>query len=505
MNILLVIVGIVAVGSIWMYTAIRRLGDEGNSRFKEGKDIPGPPRNWLLGNIKQMDPNCTHVKFHNMIEQYGKVCRFWAGPLFKFVVVSDPKFVEQVLVHQRDNYTNSDQFREAMGSISPNGLIVIEGEHWAKLRRLTQAALQISKLRQMPPLVEKCCQDMFAEWEKTASTNDHVIDVQKSSTSQKQIVIDSKDWFDKLLFDAFGEFGYGYNFNTIQGKNLDISDATKALWTAIKFRTVLPFKFLYQLPTPANKKFAAAKKRVQEFTKELIEMKKERVKRENITEPEDLLTALLLAAEKGESLTEEEVLDNIILFYFGSFETTSNTLAFTLDFIATNPDVQQRIIDEMNAQGGKLDYFNMPYLDNVIKESMRLRPTSLAIPRTALVDHIVEGWKVPKGAIITMNIFEMGRDPALWGCSTREEVERFDPDRWNNAENAEIRRYTYLPFGAGSRMCVGMKLANLEMKVVLTEILRRYVVVADSKRPLELYTDSTLQPRDAWVILTPRK
>lgn len=50
---------------------------------------------------------------------------------------------------------------------------------------------------------------------------------------------------------------------------------------------------------------------------------------------------------------------------------------------------------------------------------------------------------------------------ALWSCSTREEVERFDPDRWNNAENAEIRRYTYLPFGAGSRMCVGMKLANL--------------------------------------------
>lgn len=150
------------------------------------------------------------------------------------MVVSDPKFVEQVLVHQRENYTNSDQFREAMGSISPNGLIVIEGEHWAKLRRLTQAALQISKLRQMPPMVEKCCHDMFTEWEKSAAPNDHVIDVNTSSASQKQIVVDSKDWFDKLLFDAFGEFGYGYNFNTIQGKNLDISDATKALWTAIK-------------------------------------------------------------------------------------------------------------------------------------------------------------------------------------------------------------------------------------------------------------------------------
>ncbi len=102
------------------------------------------------------------------------------------------------------------------------------------------------------------------------------------------------------------------------------------------------------MPTASNKKFAAAKKLVQDFTKGLIEMKKERVKRENITEPEDLLTALLLAAEKGESLTEEEVLDNIILFYFGSFETTSNTLAFTLDFIATNPEVQQRIIEEVS-------------------------------------------------------------------------------------------------------------------------------------------------------------
>jgi cytochrome P450 len=102
------------------------------------------------------------------------------------------------------------------------------------------------------------------------------------------------------------------------------------------------------LPTPANKRFAAAKKRVQEFTKELIETKKERVKRENITEPEDLLTALLLAAEKGESLTEEEVLDNIILFYFGSFETTSNTLSFTLDFIANDTQVQQRIMDEVS-------------------------------------------------------------------------------------------------------------------------------------------------------------
>jgi len=111
---------------------------------------------------------------------------------------------------------------------------------------------------------------------------------------------------------------------------------------------VLPFRFLYKLPTPANKRFAAAKKLVQEFTKGLIELKKERIRRENITEPEDLLTALLLAAEKGESLTEEEVLDNIILFYFGSFETTSNTLSFTLDFIATNPEVQKRIMEEVS-------------------------------------------------------------------------------------------------------------------------------------------------------------
>jgi len=147
-------------------------------------------------------------------------------------------------VHQRDNYTNSDQFREAMGSICPNGLIVIEGEHWAKLRRLTQAALQISKLRRMPPLVEKCCEEMFTEWEKNspASSPDHVINVHESGDSQKQVVINSKDWFDKLLFDAFGEFGYGYNFNTIRGQNLDISDATKYLWTSIKsVLTISPY------------------------------------------------------------------------------------------------------------------------------------------------------------------------------------------------------------------------------------------------------------------------
>lgn len=54
MNLLLLLAGIVAVGSVWMYSVLRRWGDEGNSRFKEGKDIPGPPRNWLLGNIKQV-------------------------------------------------------------------------------------------------------------------------------------------------------------------------------------------------------------------------------------------------------------------------------------------------------------------------------------------------------------------------------------------------------------------------------------------------------------------
>lgn len=175
---------------------------------------------------------------------------------------------------------------------------------------------------------------------------------------------------------------------------------------------------------------------------------------------DDVMTLLLSARyEDGSPMTDRDLRDELMTLLAAGHETTATSLPWVLHEIAERPEVQARLHAEIDAGG------ETPYLDAVIKETMRLRPVIAAVGRVLQKPYTIAGWDLPAGTLVSPSIYLAQRDPATW-----PDPERFDPTRFLDAR---ISPYAYLPFGGGSRRCIGMAFALYEMRVVLATMLAR--------------------------------
>ncbi|MBX6769872.1 MAG: cytochrome P450, partial [Actinomadura rubrobrunea] len=176
----------------------------------------------------------------------------------------------------------------------------------------------------------------------------------------------------------------------------------------------------------------------------------------------DVLSQLLAARdEAGEPLTDREVRDELITLLVAGHETTATGLAWTFERLLRAPRVLGRLREELAAgEGGG-------YLDAVIKESLRLRPVVVATPRVLTEPLTIGGHRVPAGWAVAAVIPLVHSDPEVF-----PEPERFLPERFLGPDAAKANR-AWLPFGGGRRYCAGAQLALLEMRVIITEVLRR--------------------------------
>merc|ERR1712137_1519010 len=195
-------------------------------------------------------------------------------------------------------------------------------------------------------------------------------------------------------------------------------------------------------------------------------------------------------------LTEVELLQNIFLFFLAGHETTSGTLTFVLDMLARHPDIQERCREEVNSLfvlGEEPTYEKikkLSYLPRVINETMRMRPLVSSVSRVATEDCAVADYHIPKGTVVSCSIGNLQYDPDTW-----EEPEKFSPDRWEGAHKSAPH---FMPFGAGTRICLGMTFANLEMRVVLVNLLQRYRF--EPIQDLTFQRSITLRPRDGYML-----
>ncbi|XP_068459667.1 thromboxane-A synthase isoform X2 [Clinocottus analis] len=202
---------------------------------------------------------------------------------------------------------------------------------------------------------------------------------------------------------------------------------------------------------------------------------------------------------KKKMITEDEIVGQAFVFLLAGYETSSNTLGFTCYLLAINPECQckvQQEVDEFFTRHESPDYINvqeLKYLDMVISEALRLYPPGFRFARDIDQDYVLNGQLLPKGATLEIPAGFLHYDPEHW-----PEPERFIPERFTPEAKAARHPFVYLPFGAGPRNCVGMRLAQLEIKMALVRLFRRFSIVAcsETKVPLELKSSSTLGPKN---------
>ncbi|KAF7664050.1 hypothetical protein LDENG_00191320, partial [Lucifuga dentata] len=202
-----------------------------------------------------------------------------------------------------------------------------------------------------------------------------------------------------------------------------------------------------------------------------------------------------MSSHKG--LTDHEILSQAMIFIFGGYETSSSSLSFLAYNLATHPDIQKALqeeIDETFPEKVRPTYeslMEMEYLDMVLNESSRLYPIGAHLERMAKTSVEINGVTIPKGTTVMVPVYTLHHDPTLWS-----EPEVFKPERFSKENRDNIDPYAFLPFGAGPRNCIGMRFALLMMKLSIVEILQNFsfVTCKETEIPLVLGTSAFTAP-----------
>jgi cytochrome P450 len=210
----------------------------------------------------------------------------------------------------------------------------------------------------------------------------------------------------------------------------------------------------------------------------------------------DILSLLVGArGAAGEAFTDQEIRDQAMTLMFAGHDTSTSTVTFMLYELARHPDIvarlraeQERVLGDASPTAEQLER-EMPYLDMVLDEVLRLYPPAWIGPRRAVREYEFGGCTVPRGAYVNYCSWASHRIPEVF-----PNPEAFIPERFARERKAALPRGAYVPFGGGSRICIGKRFGQTEVKLVTTMLLQRLDLDALPGRTMAIRQMPTLSP-----------
>jgi cytochrome P450 len=375
----------------------------------------------------------------------------WIGRTFHYFRM--PEHMKAVFLDHPDVFQKSPFQKRLLGPAIGDGLLSAEGEHWKFQRRAASPAFRIDALRALVPVFSQSAEETV-ERMKAAGANSPIDMMVEMQHATLDVIVET------ILGGADPQFGHERMAKTV----------TDYIETMGKPDMLDMFGAPGWIPRPWARKGRVAADGLKKSAVNAI------VRRRASGAARKDLLGLLLAArdpETAKGLSDIELRDNVVTFIGAGHETTALTLAYALYLIANAPEVQERLLREVQDVCGdkRIDAAMvdaMPFHEQVIKEAMRLYPPVAIIDRMANADmELDDGVKVEKGDLAFALIYVMHRHKLLW-----EHPERFDPDRFSPERSENRHRFQYIPFGAGPRICIGMKFAYMEAVAMLGTLVR---------------------------------
>uniref|UniRef100_A0A672U6I3 CP3AC protein n=1 Tax=Strigops habroptila TaxID=2489341 RepID=A0A672U6I3_STRHB len=466
-------------------------------------DIPGPRPLPFFGTfleyrhgVMEFDQKC--------FGKYGKIWGIFDGRQ-PVLVVADPILIKNILVKECYTiFTNRRNFR--LNGILESAITVTEDEKWKRIRTVLSPTFTSGKLKEMFPIINHYGEKLVKNVEKKAA-NDEFVTV--------------KDIFGAYSLDVVASTSFSVNIDSMSNPSDPFVTNIKK---CLKFSLLSPLFILlvvFPFVTPVLQKMNVTllPSKVVDFFKDmLVKIKKEREKGGS-TDRVDFLQLMVdsqsshdssksTETDSYKSLSDEEILAQALVFVFAGYETTSSTLSYLSYNLATHPDVQQRLQDEIDAylpNKAALTYnaiTQMEYLDMVVNESLRLFPPAGRLDRVCKKTVELDGVTIPKGMVVMIPAYTLHRDPAYW-----PEPEEFRPERFSKENRESFEPYTFLPFGAGPRNCIGMRFALLVVKVAIVTLLQNFSFRTCKDTPIPLVLDATgfMQPKKPIILkMVPR-
>ncbi len=407
---------------------------------------PGPKPRPIFGNLLEFRKDQLGFVTH-LQRTYGDAATMYFART-PAVLFARPEAIRYVLIEHARNFINRPVF-ETLRLLLGDGLLSIDGDFHRQQRRMVQPAFHKQRVESYRDTMVACTEGMLAEW--TPGSQRDIADEMMRVTMR--IVA-------KALF------------------NVDIASQVDAIGQAFdkaseySRRSRTPFQFFrLNLPFTRYGKYVRARKFLDDTMADLIARHRASGK-----DSGDVISMLLQAQdEDGSAMTDQQVRDETLTLLAAGHATTANTLSWAFYLLSSHPEQREILLDELwRVLGGRAptvdDLAQLPYLDMVVKETMRLYPPAWMQPRYTVDDFEYGGYRFKRGTVILLSQWVTHRLPDLW-----PEPEAFKPERFHPETAQKYHPQAYFPFGAGSRICIGMPFANLEARILLATILQRYV------------------------------
>ncbi|XP_009318309.1 PREDICTED: cytochrome P450 3A29-like [Pygoscelis adeliae] len=488
---LIVFLSLLLLYGIWPFQAFKKLG------------IPGPRPLPFLGTLLEYRHGITNFDWM-CFEKYGKIWGIFDGRQ-PVLIVLDLILIKNILV--KECYTVfTNRRNSSLNGILESAISVAEDEKWKRIRTVLSPTFTSGKLKEMFPIINHYGEKLVKNIEKKVA-NDEFITM--------------KDIFGAYSMDVVASTSFSVNIDSMSNPNDPFVTNIKEFLNFSFLNPVFILSVLFPFVIPVLEKMNVtifSSKAMDFFKGVFIKMKKEREKGSS-TDRVDFLQLMVdsqcshdssksAETDSYKSLSDEEILAQALIFIFAGYETTSSTLSYISYNLATHPDVQQRLQDEIDANlpNKATPTYNaikqMEYLDMVVNESLRLYPPGSRLERICKKAVELNGVTIPKGMVVMIPAYVLHRDPEYW-----PEPEEFRPERFSKESKDSIDPYTFLPFGAGPRNCIGMRFALLIMKVAIVVLLQNFSfrTCKDTLIPLVLDTKGFMQPKKPIVLkMVPR-
>lgn len=425
------------------------------------------PRHWLMGPayFAQRDPLTWIPRW---AAEFGDVFSI-GSPIGSATVVASPELARQVLVDRYPHYIEKGRSYAVLRILMGNGLVTSSGEFWRGQRKLTQPAFHRRRL-----------DAIFAMM------------VRRSRETAERLARDPRDLdmaphFSQLTLEIISEAMFSTDVESDAGKvggYIATLNETALRMLRQPWRFFLPRRF----PTPITKKEFHARASMDAIVHAIIERR-----RKGAEEHDDLLSMFLSACdeETGRGMTNEQLRDEVMTMFVAGHETTANAMCWLLHLVATHPEIEARLLEEIDAAGDALDTGNLsafPYTRRVVEESLRMYPTIWSVGRRCVKDDELGGFHIRAGTTLLIPIFHFH-----WGEQWWDEPRKFDPDRF--LPERKPRPEIYFPFGAGPRTCIGNQFALQELVIMTACMLQRLRFRPVEGFPVEPDPLITLRPK----------
>ncbi|KAI5119934.1 hypothetical protein M0805_000899 [Coniferiporia weirii] len=515
------------------------------------RHLPGPDAHRMQNHFREvMDPERTPTTHEEWVKQFGTTFRYHGFGSYDLRLMSlDLRVVSHVF--NSPVYEKPWQTRGLLTRLLGRGVFAMEGEEHRIQRRIISPAFTSQAIKDISLTMFQKAEELKEKWDTIVSESlqskwDSIIaslpseslpkSVSESDSDEKGVteeaIIDVAHWVSRATFDIIGLAGFDYSFHALEDESEEVYLAYRSMFCYVEkgsgFKRIaeLYFPIIEKLwPDDVIRQVNASLRTIRRRGEELVRAKKQAVMAE-ITRSDDIqdkdILSLLIKANLSEKpsqrLSDAELLDQLSTFLFAGSDTTAISIAWALHYLALDPEIQNRLREELSTslpdallekdRTTALD--GLPFLDAVVRETLRIAPPVHGTIRVATKDdliplsqplllrtnELVSEVRIRKGSFVHIPIEGLNYSKDIWG----EDALVFNPDRWfalPTSASPHPGLVNLMSFTFGPHACIGWRFSVLEMKVFLAALLPHFAFApaAEIKRYNAIITRPYVEDR----------